>query len=106
MLARLLNDHITRVYFLQDFLDVLGKKGEIEGLSNKITTLCCPMDSLSFGDEEVDIIWSERAIYNIGFAKGVVDWNCFLKPGGLLVVSEITWITNTPPAETQKYWES
>ena len=63
------------------------------GLSEKITTLCCSMDNLPFGDEEYDVIWSEGAIYNIGFERGVIDWNRYLKVGGLLVVSEITWIT-------------
>lgn len=105
-LARLLNARITAVDFLQEFLDVLKSKADIEGLSHKITPLCCPMESLPFEDEEFDIIWSEGAIYNIGFEKGVIDWNRYLKPGGLLVVSEISWITNTRPSEIQKHWEN
>jgi SAM-dependent methyltransferase len=64
------------------------------------------MESLPFEDEEFDVIWSEGAIYNIGFKKGVTDWNRYLKPAGLLVVSEISWITKTRPAEIQEYWES
>jgi ubiquinone/menaquinone biosynthesis C-methylase UbiE len=105
-LARLLNARITAVDFLQDFLDVLQSKAETEGLSNKITPICCSMENLPFENEEFDVIWSEGAIYNIGFEKGVVDWNRYLKPGGLLVASEITWITDTRPSALQKYWES
>ena len=63
------------------------------------------MDNLPFGDEEYDVIWSEGAIYNIGFEKGVKDWNRYLKVGGLLVVSEITWITGSRPSELQIYWD-
>ena len=63
------------------------------------------MDNLPFGDEEYDVIWSEGAIYNIGFERGVKDWNRYLKVGGLLVVSEITWITGSRPSELQKYWD-
>ena len=63
------------------------------------------MDNLPFNDEEYDVIWSEGAIYNIGFERGVKDWNRYLKVGGLLVVSEITWITASRPSELQKYWE-
>ena len=76
------------------------------GLSEKVTSLCCSMDNLPFGDEEYDVIWSEGAIYNVGFERGVIDWNRFLKVGGLLVVSEITWITASRPSALQKYWES
>jgi SAM-dependent methyltransferase len=106
VLARLLNAQITAVDFLQDFLDVLEGRAKNLGLSEKITTLACSIDNLPFGDEEYDVIWSEGAIYNIGFERGVIGWNRYLKVGGLLVVSEITWITASRPSELQKHWES
>jgi SAM-dependent methyltransferase len=105
LLARLLNAQITAVDFLQDFLEVLEGRAESMGLSEQITTLCCSMDNLPFRDEEYDVIWSEGAIYNIGFEKGVKDWRRYLKAGGLLIVSEITWITGSRPLGLQKYWE-
>ncbi len=105
LLARLLNAQITAVDFLQEFLEVLEGRAENMGLSEKITTLCSSMDNLPFENEEYDVIWSEGAIYNIGFERGVKDWNCYLKVGGLLVVSEITWITDFRPSELQKYWD-
>ena len=105
LLARLLKARITAVDFLQDFLEVLERRAENMGLSEKISTLCCSMDNLPFGDEEYDVIWSEGAIYNIGFEKGVRSWNRYLKAGGLLVVSEITWITASRPSELQKHWD-
>ncbi len=104
LLARLLNAQITAVDFLPEFLEVLEGRAENMGLAGKISTLSCSMDNLPFGDEEYDVIWSEGAIYNIGFEKGVTDWNRYLKVGGLLVVSEITWITDSRPAELQKHW--
>ena len=105
LLARLSNARITAVDFLADFLEVLEKRAKRMGLSDKITTLNCSMDNLPFGDEEYDVIWSEGAIYNIGFEKGVTDWKRFLKAGGILVVSEITWMTDSRPAALQKHWE-
>ena len=105
LLARLLEAQITAVDFLQNFLELLEGRAENMGLSEKVTTLCCSMDNLPFRDEEYDVIWSEGAIYNIGFEKGVRDWSRYLKVGGLLVVSEISWITASRPVELQKYWE-
>jgi ubiquinone/menaquinone biosynthesis C-methylase UbiE len=105
LLARLLKAQITAVDFLQDFLEVLEGRAENLGLSEKITTLCCSMDDLPFGNEEYDVIWSEGAIYNIGFEKGLKDWKRYLKVGGVLVVSEITWITASRPPELQKHWK-
>ncbi|ACB52791.1 unknown [Crocosphaera subtropica ATCC 51142] len=106
LLAQLLNAQITAVDFLKEFLEVLESKAENMGLSEKIATLSCSMDNLPFGDEEFDILWSEGAIYNIGFERGVKDWKRYLKMGGLLVVSEITWITRSRPSELQKYWDN
>ncbi|SRR6056297_410390 len=105
LLARLLNARITAVDFLQDFLDVLEERAEKLGVADRVSTLACSMDELSFADGELDVIWSEGAIYNIGFEKGVAGWKRFLKPGGLLVASEITWLTDRRPAELQGHWD-
>lgn len=106
LLARLLNARITAVDFLQDFLDVLEERAERMGVADSISTLACSMDNLPFADADLDVIWSEGAIYNIGFEKGVADWRRYLKAGGLLVASEITWITDSRPAELQNHWDS
>jgi len=106
LLSRLLNAQITAVDFLQDFLDVLNERAESAGVADRISTLACSMDNLPFPDEELDVIWSEGAIYNIGFEKGVAEWRRFLKAGGLLVASEITWLTDSRPAELQRHWDS
>jgi len=106
ILARLLNAKITAVDFLQDFLDILETRAQNEGVAEKITSICASMDELPFEEEEFDVIWSEGAIYNIGFQKGIVDWKRYLKPGGLLIASEISWITNTRPSELQKHWDN
>jgi len=106
LLARELNAQVTAVDFLPEFIDVLKIRAESEGLTNKINPIVGSMVDLPFDDEEYDVIWSEGAIYNMGFKKGVEDWRRFLKPGGFLVVSEITWTTSERPFELQKYWES
>ena len=104
LLARTLNAQITAVDFLPDFIEMLKANAENEGLSKKIDPLVCSMDNLPFDEEIYDVIWSEGAIYNMGFENGINNWKRFLKPGGLLVVSEITWTTNDRPSEIEKYW--
>lgn len=106
VLAHRLNARITAVDFLQEFLDVLAFSAEKKGLSEKISTLCCSMDDLPFEDGAFDVIWSEGAIYSIGFEKGVTDWRRYLKTGGLLVVSEITWLTASRPSDLSAHWET
>ncbi|MCP4708166.1 MAG: class I SAM-dependent methyltransferase, partial [Planctomycetes bacterium] len=105
LLAKELNATITAVDFLPEFLEVLLQRAQAEGVADHITTLNCSMDTLPFSDEKFDVIWSEGAIYNMGFEAGVSAWNRFLKPGGKLIVSEITWLTATRPLDLQSYWE-
>lgn len=105
-LARALNAEITAVDLSPDFIEVLMANAARHGLDEKITPLVCSMETLPFGDREYDVLWSEGAIYNIGFARGIADWRRFLKPGGLLVVSELTWITGEKPREIQEYWDA
>lgn len=105
-LARSLDAEITAVDLLPDFIEVLGANAARNGLSERITPLVCSMENLPFSEGEYDVLWSEGAIYNIGFARGIEEWRRFLKPGGLLVVSELTWITGERPEEIQKHWEA
>lgn len=105
VLAKCLNAEITAVDFLRDFLDVLEQRATAAGVADKISVLECSMDALPFADGEFDVIWSEGAIYNIGFEKGVTDWRRFLKTDGLLVASEITWLTDSRPTEIQEHWD-
>jgi SAM-dependent methyltransferase len=63
------------------------------------------MDDLPF-DEEFDLIWSEGAIYNIGFERGLNEWRKFLKSGGYIAVTEASWFTTKRPAEIEDFWQS
>lgn len=106
VLADELNAHITAVDFLPDFLAKLEQAAADAGHADRITTLAESMDALPFGAGELDAIWSEGAIYNMGFEAGVAAWKPFLKDGGILAVSELTWLTDTRPAELQAHWDS
>jgi len=106
ILASSLRADITAVDFLQGFLDELEVRAKSKGLADKISPLCCSMDDLPFSEQDYDVIWSEGAVYNIGFERGIQIWNPILKPGGVLVLSEITWTTRSRPLELQDYWEA
>ncbi len=105
VLARDLDAHITAVDFLPEFLARLEDAAGRAGVADRITTLVASMEALPFAESEFDAIWSEGAIYSMGFAAGIKAWHRYLKPGGVLAVSELTWLTNQRPAELQAHWE-
>ena len=106
LLASELDAEITAVDFMPEFLDELVSRARGYGVMDRITTLNGSMDGLPFVAEEFDVIWSEGAIYNMGFEAGVSAWSHFLKPGGKLIVSEITWLSNNRPPDLQTYWDA
>lgn len=104
VLARELDAAVTAVDFLAPFLAELDATAGRAGLGERIETLVAPMEALPFDDASFDAIWSEGAIYNMGFENGVAAWRRFLKPGGILALSELTWITGDRPRELEEHW--
>jgi SAM-dependent methyltransferase len=64
------------------------------------------MFELPFAAQSFDLIWSEGAIYIIGFVEGLKRWKPLLKPGGYLVVSDMVWLRDQPPQEVVDYWQN
>jgi len=105
-LAKNLKGQIIAVDLFSEFLNELNEKSQKLGLLDKIMTLEKSMDDLAFNKDEFDLIWSEGAIYNIGFENGIKKWKDYLKVGGYLAVSEITWLTQSRPKEIDEFWKS
>ena len=103
-LARATGGWIVAVDIRQRFLDELTERAEAAGVLPQITTINTSMFDMDFAVESFDLIWSEGAIYIAGFASGLAGWKRFLKPGGWLAVSELTWLVPDPPAEAAEYW--
>ena len=104
VLARELDAHITAVDLFPEFLAKLEDAAGRAGVADRITTLSASMEVLPFGEASYDAIWSEGAIYNMGFAAGIEVWRKHLKPDGILAVSELTWLTDQRPEELQAHW--
>lgn len=88
--SQLPNATITAVDLFPEFLEILVKQAGEAGYADRIETRAESMDSLPFAEGAFDLIWSEGAIYNMGFSNGIKAWQPFLRSGGVLAVSEIT----------------
>ena len=105
-LARQTAGNLTAVDNHQPFLDEIEAKAKAEGLSDRVITRNSSMDDMDFADRSFDLIWSEGAIYIMGFRKGLKYLNRFLKPGGAIAVTEVSWLVDNPPDEISKFWRS
>lgn len=103
-LAQNTDAKIVAVDLLKGFLDVLAGRAIAAGFEDKIQLCKTNMENLLFDEDTFDMIWSEGAIYHVGFERGLTQWKKFLKEGGYLVVSEISWTTRKRPQEVSDYW--
>ncbi len=95
---------ITGIDLFPIFIDLFNKNAANENLADRVKGEVGSMHNLHFQAEELDLIWSEGAIYNIGFEQGLREWRKYLKKGGFVAVSEASWFTNDRPAEIEEFW--
>lgn len=62
------------------------------------------MRQMDFAPDSFDVIWSEAALYNVGFEEGLRTIKSLVRPGGHVVVSEVVWLQPGPPAKVIEFW--
>jgi len=95
---------ITGIDLFPIFIDLFNSNTGKLNLQERVKGVVGSMDKLSFQEEELDLIWSEGAIYNVGFERGLNEWRKFLKTGGYIAVSEASWFTHERPVEINEFW--
>lgn len=104
VLAQNTPGNITAIDLFPGFIDKLNDNAQKLNLQSRVKGVIGSMDKLDFQLNELDLIWSEGAIYNIGFEKGMNYWNKFLKKGGYVAVTEASWFTEERPKEIFDFW--
>lgn len=51
------------------------------------------------------ISYGLKVLYIMGFEAGIKEWKEFLKPGGYIAISEITWLTKNRPKAIDSFWK-
>ena len=63
------------------------------------------MLEMDFDENTFDIIWSEGALYFMGFQNGLRRCHQLLKSDGYLAVTEIVYLVPNPPIPVIQYFE-
>lgn len=82
-----------------------GRVAEL-GLGGRVSAEVADMKELPFADGAFDVVWSEGAIFVIGFADGLRAWRRLLLPSGYLVVSDLCWLVDDPAADLCAFFDS
>jgi SAM-dependent methyltransferase len=104
VLARATQGNVTAVDIYQPFLQQLDARVTREGLTERIRTVQADMADPPFSDGSFDLVWSEGAIYIVGFEQGLKRWRRLLRAGGFIAVTEVGWLCEAPPREAVDFW--
>ena len=104
-LAKITKSKIVAIDNHQPFLDKLMKEAKENGLINNIVVRNLSMLDMDFEDKSFDLIWSEGALYFMGFENGLRKCRQLLKNSGFLAATEIVYLVNDPPAPLVQYFD-
>ena len=105
-LARALRTRVLAIDNHEPFLRELERRAAGASLGPLVETRCADMGSPGLAPGTFDLVWSEGAIYILGFADGLRAWRPLLAPGGHLAVSECSWLVEERPAEIAAFWQA
>jgi SAM-dependent methyltransferase len=106
VLAEELRAKVIAVDIHQPFLDALGAAARERGLGRLIEMRCADMRAPGVPAGSIDLLWSEGALYLLGFADGLRLSRALLATGGYAAVSECSWLTAEPPAEAAAFFRA
>jgi trans-aconitate methyltransferase len=104
-LARELGTPIHAVDSHPPFLDDLARRAREAKLEHLVQPHCMDMKEIPRVFRGIDLLWSEGAAYNIGFANALATWAPALGPAGLVAVSELSWLKERVPEPVAEFFK-
>jgi SAM-dependent methyltransferase len=104
-LARISKGKIIALDNYQPFLDILMQNAIKEGFEKRIIPKNQSMLEMDFKNGSFDLIWSEGALYQMGFQNGLKKCYQLLKKGGYLAVTEGVMLQSNVPVAAKKFWK-
>ena len=86
------------------YLEQLQHSATAQGLGDRIITLDVDFTHPEKLPRDIDLLWSEGAIYFMGFEAGLRAWRPLLVPGAAVAITELVWLTDAPSAEAKAFW--
>ncbi|WP_116246647.1 cyclopropane-fatty-acyl-phospholipid synthase family protein [Nocardiopsis sp. FIRDI 009] len=106
LLAAEAGARVTAIDVHQPFLDALTAAAAERGLADRVTAENRSMDDLPWPDGTFDVVWAEGSAFVMGFERALRSWRRLLAPGGVLVVTDCEWTTDTPSPEARAFWDA
>lgn len=99
------NATVEAIDLFKHYLAVLDEKIIKNNLENRVFTYEMTMYDLDFANEDFDIVFSHASAHIMGFKKALNEWKRLIKPGGYLIVSDVSWIQKASK-ESKDFWKN
>jgi SAM-dependent methyltransferase len=103
-LARATRGRVTAVDLAPAVVAEVERRARAAGLADRIATRRESLDAVALPDASFDLVWSEGALYTVGFEKALRALRRLLRPGGALAATELSWLADDPPAAAREFW--
>lgn len=104
LLADKTDAHITAVDNEPTAIERLTSKVQKADMNERISPVCASMTELPFQTKSFDAIWAEGCVYIMGMENALRQWKPLLKGNGVLMVSDLVWLTDSPDEEAKQFW--
>ena len=105
-LARLTGGHVAALDLHAPFVVQQAAAARAAGLSHRLDPVCADMRAAPFAAGVFDLVWSEGALYSIGFRQGLDLCARLVRPGGYVAASEVVWTAVEPPDEVRRWGQT
>jgi SAM-dependent methyltransferase len=106
LLARRADSYVAALDLHGPFLHEARVRARDAGVESRVGVVHANMGSPPFASSTFDLVWSEGALYSVGFARGLGIARDLLRPGGHLAATEAVWLTTEPEPEVRRFWET
>ncbi|MGH7718502.1 MAG: class I SAM-dependent methyltransferase [Gemmatimonadaceae bacterium] len=105
-LAKELGTLVHAVDSYEPFLNDLLRRAREAEIEHLVQRHCMDMRDIPQVFQDIDLLWSEGAAYNIGFANALAAWAPALIPGGFAAISELSWLNEHAPDAVREFFRS
>jgi len=105
-LAKELGTLVHAVDSYEPFLNDLVRRAREARVERLVQAHCMDMKDIPLVFQDIELLWSEGAAYNIGFSNALATWAPALIPDGFAVISELSWLKEQAPDAVREFFRS
>jgi SAM-dependent methyltransferase len=105
-LAEATGAQVVAIDIVPEFLSAARRRADEAGVGDRVECRAESMDLIDVDAGSIDLVWSEGAIYNVGFRRGLELWRPLIRKPGWVAVTELSWLGRERPGRAVEFWRN